>query len=316
MLSNIFAFLVFPVGVLLAFCHKYDSSESFEEEYFSKKQTTILKGIMSIVVFLHHFQMIVDNVEWIERAYRGVQYSVGVFFFLAGYTSFLGYMKAGKVNLKKAWINRCWRLYLPLTIMTVWLDNFLAPLLIFFVFTDFAFIIFKNNKARLTFIFFGNWLFIALFIIFARDLVWWYDDVLTYSLGALFALNKDRVISYLRENKVRYWMCFLGLLAVYVAARYNAYIWRYYTISTMLSSTVGALLMFLVLMKVRLESRVFYFLGQYTFEFYYIQNHFLCGFNKIFSHNSVVLLASFACAILLSVLVQWATKKLRNKVTS
>ena len=109
MLSNVIAIGVFPLFAIICFLHKYDKG-AFEKDFFSKTQTTTLKGIMISAVFFHHFSQMV-YAPLIEYVYRTFQFCIATFFLVAGYTTCLSLLKAENPDYKKIWVNRIWRLY-------------------------------------------------------------------------------------------------------------------------------------------------------------------------------------------------------------
>lgn len=310
MLSNIISLIIFPILVLGALGHKYENDE-FEIEFMSKRQTTTLKGIMTIVVFFHHFSQMVNNTQWIEHSYRVAQYSVGLFFLLAGYVTMAGHMRKKNLNLKKIWSNRCWRLYLPIVIFSIIINNFLSGLLFFFIFTDLAFVFFNSNNRRLMFITFGNVLFIILCILIGKE-AYWYDDVFTYAFGAAFALYREELIRYLRGK--RYYLYTIVVGITFAVSTRLAYNWILFPASTIVSSTTGAFLIILVIMKINIKSKTFEFLGKYSWEIFLLHQLCIWSVSRISMHNSVVLIVSLTAAIAFAILAQRLGRVLKSKL--
>ncbi len=308
MISSIIALAVYPILVILAFCHKYEN-DSFDKEFFAKRQTTTLKGIMIIAVFFHHFSQIVDGTVYIDQGYRNAQYSLGVFFLLAGYTTCLRYINTDKIDYKKVWINRCWRLYLPIIILTIFINSFMDALLFFFICTDIVFSRIKNDKAKIATLFICNIIYVVILkAIGMRE--YWYDDVLTYWIGAIIAFHKkDILASFVR---FKYWITLILLTFVFVVSYALAFNWKHYAYSTMILSTSGALLLFILMMKLNLRSSVFEFIGKYSFEIFMSHQLITVAMNILFAHNSVVLLSSLLLTITFSVLLQKAMLKLKS----
>ncbi len=308
MISNIIALAVYPILAILAFCHKY-ATGSFDKEFFAKRQTTTLKGIMIFVVFFHHFSHIVAGTVWFERAYRNGQYCIAVFFLLAGYTSCLRYIKADKIDFKKVWINRCWRLYLPIIILSVPVNSFMDALLFFFICTDIAFARIKSDKLKILALFLCNIIFVVICMIVGQG-EYWYDDVLTYWIGAIIAFYKKDIVAYFVRFK--YWITLIMLTIVFVASYVLAFNWKHYAYSTMILSTSGALIIFMLMMKLNLRSSVFEFIGRYSFEIFMSHQLIIRAMNRLFMHNSVVLFSSMLLTITFSVLLQRTMLKLKS----
>ena len=310
MISNIIALTIYPLLVITSFAHSYKGD--FDTEFYSKRQTTTLKGIMIIVVFFHHLSHALDNIVLIEEAYRIAQFSITTFFLIAGYTTCLGHLRSENIDLKKIWINRSWRLYLPLVILTVWANNFLGGLLFFFIFTDLAFILYKKNSQRLALITFGNFIFIPLCMLLRLG-EYWFVDVLTYFVGVAFAMYKNEILAFF--SGARYWISLAVLILLSVHFSIMAYFWCIYIISDTISSFCIALVVLLVMMKRNLKSDLFYFIGQYTWEIFLLHQMTFYVTKRFFRHNSVVMILSFVMTICLAVLVQKSVKRLRYRRT-
>lgn len=308
MLSNIIGLLIFPLTAIIAFAHKYQPG-TFEREFFSKRQTTILKGICICVVFLHHFSQICVDQEYIANAARVVKTAITLFFFLAGYTTALGHSRVNKLSLKKIWINRAWRLYLPIMIFSLPQNNFLTPLLIFFIATDLAFILFDDRRKRLAVICFVNIIYVIIFAAVGVPEYWW-NDVLTYFVGVAFAMYKEPVLAILQE-KTRYCVTAIILFLVCIPSGYLAFNYRYYGIMSIIFSSFSCLVVVMLMMKLNLKSRLFYFLGKYSWEIYLSHQMFMILLNKYVDRNSIVLVLGVLLSVLFSIIIQYLVKSLR-----
>ena len=312
MATTLLSLVLFPLMAIKAFMNKYKSGE--EEEFFNIRQTTTIKGIMMMLVFFHHYSHIVDYPEIIEYAYRICQVCMTVFFFISGYATYLGHSKAAKIDLKKIWIKRAWRLYLPIMIFSVMFNNFMDALLVFMLATDLAFIFFKTNKNRLLFISAINVLYFVV-IIAAGLPEYWYDDILTYALGAAFAVYKDSIVE-LMKNKKLYFGTLIALGAISAPCMYLAINYVYYDITVTIFSFFECIMVVLLMMKLNVKSNIFYFIGQYTWEIFMSHQMFITLFNNIFEHNIFVMVCSFAASIVFSILVQGGVKKLRTMLSA
>lgn len=312
-ISYIIALAVFPLIALSAFFHKYDEG-SFDKDFFAKRQTTTLKGIMICIVFFHHFSHKVVNIDWIEYAYRNAQYTIGVFFLLAGYTTCLRYKKTDQVDLKRLWIDRCWRLYLPIIILTLLFNSFMSALLFFFAYTDIIFAKIKSDKARIVALLIGNVFFIvACKMVGMQD--YWYDDVFTYWIGAVIAFYKRDITNCLVGDKPKYWSLFITLTIVFVSSYYFAFHWWHYDFSTMIMSTSGALIIFLTMMKVDIRNHFFEFIGKYTFEIFMCHQMIIVVMYKLLKQSDLALISSILATIVTSVLIQRVMLVLKEKVS-
>ncbi len=311
MLTYIIAFVIFPLSILIGI-RKY-SEGTFEKEYFNKGQTTTLKGIMIMFVFFHHFSHVVTDTYWIEYVTRIAHPCITIFFMIAGYTTYLGHAKIETLDLKKLWINRSWRLYLPLLIFTVPFNNFLTPLLVFFIFSDVAFMVTRNTNYRLAIIAFGNVFYYV--VCLAQGVAeFWYDDVLTFAVGAIFAAYKDQIIQFF-QDKVKYYISLIVFIIICIPTGYLGLQYKYYDIVITIFSFFGCLIIVLLLMKFNIKSKLYYFLGGYTWEIFMTHQMFMELYKRFTSRNSIILVLSFVSSVALSYLIQNGVKALRKKVT-
>ncbi|MDC7280499.1 acyltransferase family protein [Butyrivibrio fibrisolvens] len=311
MLTDLIALALYPLSSIIALAHPYKAGE-FADEFFKKRQTTTMKGIMILIVFFHHFSQICAPETLTEYAYRIGQPCITFFFFLSGYTTYLGHSKMEKIDLKKLWIGRAWRLYLPVMIFSILFNNFLGGLLAFFVFTDLAFIIFKKDIHRLAFITFGNFLyFVFLIVIGAPN--YWFDDILTYFVGAAFAIYKNQAITFFESN-VKYALCLIALIVLAIPSGYFGINYRYYDLAITVFSFVGCLIVVLLMMRLNIKSNIFHFIGNYTWEIFMFHQMFIILFNKVIYRNSIVLILSAVSTLGLSVAVHEGVIAIRKRV--
>lgn len=308
MLSDIICLVLFPLAVIFSFSKKY-KLDLFDREFFFKRQTTVLKGICITLVVIHHFSLICTDQTHVEYAARIAQTSVALFFFMSGYNTCLGHLRSGDIELKKLWINRAWRLYLPVTILSLPWNNFLTPLLIFFVATDIFFIIFKENKKRAISIGIINVMYVVIAVIIGIPECWW-DDVLTYCLGVAFAMYKTQILEYFSDER-RYWISLILMGIISIISGGFALNWMFYGQAITVFSLFSCLIVILVCMKLNVYSRLFYFLGKYSWEIYLSHQMFMILLNKYVDRNSIVLVLGVLLSVLFSIIIQYLVKSLR-----
>ncbi len=310
MLTYLLGLVVYPISVFASFAHKYTEG-SFEKEFFGKRQTTTLKGVLIILVILHHFSLVSQGTEIIGYITRIGNTGLSLFYLLAGYTTTLGYLRAEKIDVKKSWINRAWRLYLPLTIFSITYNNFLAGLLFFFAFTDAAFILFKTNRNRLLFITFGNGLFVVLCLLLHMN-EWWYDDVFTYFLGAALVMYKSQIIEFFKDTK-KYVLILLLAFLPCIPLGYLGIHYMYYDKVMFVYTFLSSIVVVLVMMKLDVKSKLFCYLGQYTWEIFLTHQMFFTLFGKFLHKNSLVLVLSTVSSIAFGVCFQYLVNCIRNR---
>ena len=312
MLSTIIAVVIYPLIVLKSFAYKYVDCE-FEKEFFSKRQTTVVKGIMIMIVYFHHFALMISGTDIINTVYSPAQISLAFFMFLAGYTTALGHLKSERINIKNIWKKRAWRLYLPITIFTIASNNFLDALIIFMVLTDIAFIKIKNANKRIAFVSLGSILYVMFHVVIGSA-PYWYDDILPFAVGVAFAIYKDKIIRFL-QAKIHYivLLCCMILLGGFFL--WESRLTVLYAISVTVFTFCFCIVIILIMMKLNPKSKLFVFLGQYSWEIYLFHQAFIFLFNKVFSRNVLIMISSFALTVIVGVLLQKAIYVFRNKNT-
>ena len=244
------------------------------------------------------------------------------FFFLSGYTEGLGHITE-KNKLNEKWVNRVWRLYLPVMVFTLPFNNFLTPLLIFFVLSDAAFYIFDSNAIRLLVIAAGNIAYVVIYkLIGQRE--YWYDDVLTFFVGIAMAMYKDEIIKFFK-NTILYAITFLLSAAICAVTVYTGMNGILFDISVIVNSFFGCIIIILLIMKLNAKSKFFYLVGQHSWEIYMLHQVFMILLSKVISRYSVVMILSFllslGCGMLLQSRMQafrekLAEKKLKNRAAT
>jgi hypothetical protein len=311
MISTIIAFVLYPVLVIKTFFNRYKEGE-FEKEFFNIRQTTVVKGVMIMIVFFYHFSQIVDYADMIERTFRGGQICLTYFFFLAGYTTCLGHLKVPRIDLRKVWIKRAWRLYLPILILSVAFNNFLDALLVFFVITDIAFLIFSENKKRLLMISVGTIIYVLFLIVLGFE-SYWYNDILTYALGVAMAMHKDDIILFFKRKSIYFAaVVFSGVAsAIFVHLGTDSQWWGYYSIGY---SFFECILLVLIMMTLNPKSKIFYILGKYSWELFLFHQGYIILFNKLIRSNSLVMICSLTFALVTGVLLNKAVQMLKSRI--
>lgn len=281
-------------------------------DFFSKDQTQTLKGIMILIIFFHHFTLIRTCNPWLYYLFIILtKTSIAMFILIAGYTTALGYYKSGeKPDLKRVWIKRCWRLYLPVMIFSIIQNNFLAALLFYFVLTDIAFLKFKTDRSKLLFIFIGN-----MFYIFALKLIgageWWYDDVLTFFIGVAIVMYKNQLMQL---SKKKFWYILIGFLVLSVLINFLIYKCLPYDFLTMAYSTQNTVIVALLMLRVNIKSKVFNLIGKYSWEIFFLHQPYMLLMQKVFNRNILILISALILTMITAVIVNNGIKEIHCRV--
>lgn len=276
---------------------------SLAEQPLERSSTSALKGILAIVVVLHHLSQRIWAGNLFQR-FSGIGYiAVAVFLFLTGY----GLQKQALARpdyLKGYFARRILPVLLPYALMTVlfWGINaingtpvtfpgiFAAALLrgdpivpfSWYVISILAFYavfalmlkLFKNRRRLPLYAAVYTALYIAL-LRTANFGAWWYNTAPLLPLGMLYALQEDAAVCFLKR---RYWFlsipCWLLFAAMYnitdrlMGSQYGSMLC---VACTVLTAALCMLSLVTLLMKLRIGNSVLDFLGKYSYEIYLCQ---------------------------------------------
>jgi len=172
------------------------------------------------------------------------------------------------------------------------------PLLYLFFYLSFRFCK-KDGKAISCF-----FILVILFVIFGTCIdhnnwlmcgEWWYNTVLIFPIGVLFAKYQQKVLGHFKKHNILYYLYLIlmlgGIVASYYLSVYILSIFTYYgdtnnfdykiprrwvcVIAQLLVITTFTFFIFMVSMKLRVGNRFLAFMGTITLEFYLIHGIFL-----------------------------------------
>ncbi len=94
---------------------------------------------------------------------------------------------------------------------------------------------------------------------------WWFDTVMCYPIGMWISINKERIFSFFKKNKVNYYAVTLSVMIAFVVLHIfrNKHILCYEAAILLLS-----VLVVLITMKIDINNPILQFLGKYLFEIY------------------------------------------------
>lgn len=306
----IIAVIIFPVLVLISTKY-YSDTKEFEIRFMGKAQTEVLKGICILVVFFHHFSHMVD-VKYLELVYRITPIAVGIFFFLAGYATFLQFERMEQADYIEFWKKKIFRLYLPILIFTITYNNFLGGLLWMYFVTWLAYRFFDNH-IRIMIIVIGNIAFILICVLLGLG-NWWYVDVLPFCFGVIFARWENEILHFFQKKF--YWVSG-SVLSVILCGFCVLHIlqWKQYTLFAIINVSVFTFLMILILMKVDLHSRIFTFLGKYSWEIFFMHQIIIMMVHRVIQNPTVVMIISLGLVIFMAYWIQKGWNILISRIT-
>lgn len=322
-----------------------------EGDYLSKESSLPIKGFFVAWVFLSHYKNCVDisgggflsdSFLWL-RDMMG-QLCVVMFLFLSGYGIYCsicrkeGYMRTFLLKrLLPVWLSFVICVgfffienlilgvnYEPLHIVlafTGWTsignDNwymFVTFALYIFAYLSFRFI--KPDKRFVGLIIFtclSLALLAGLFIAKRDEGSWWYNTILCFPLGMWYAHFKDKIDAFIFKSKIRYFAALLLSFGLFVCGYYLA---RWHSILYCAYAPAAALLIVMVMAKLRFRSFPLSFLGKHVFSIYILQKLvFRAGIAMGLQSNIYLfLIGSFAVTLILAVGYDWVFNFVRAKI--
>jgi len=334
---NYVIYIYYPLLILLILwgC-KWFNKGNWNEEALSLSQTKALQGFCSVCIMLHHIAQ-KTCAPWLpsEVITHGLDcfvpigyLLVGIFLFFSGFGLYKSY-RAKPDYLQGFFGRRCFHPLLVLLLTTlimvavrsrmcekisfsgpfhltgpIMLNGyswFVYTLLIFYVLFYLAFQYCKSEKSATFFVLIG----VLLYIFFCDWWMygsWWYNSVILFVVGILFARYENRLLQYMQKAYLLFLptalvaTCIFFLLGEHTQ---NAFV-------QMSASCAFVISLLLLGMKIKIGNKALSFLGNITLEFYLLHGVFLqiFGYNETISnpnqiHNiALLILVVFLCTFI------------------
>lgn len=375
---NILVYLVYP-GLLfyLFYGAKISKKKEWNEEFLSLSMTKALQGFCAIAIMMHHIAQ-KTSASWLPKSvtHQGLEpfvpigtFFVGFFFFCSGY----GLVKSmhEKENYLDNFYTRRMRIILFAFLITNLIfflvryklaDHLVIGMPWFFhlqgtalpnKYSWYALVIFYFYLVFYLAFRFCKKESIAIGIVFLVSILymlncdwwmfgdWWYNTILIFPLGMLFAKNQTKILAHWKK---RYMLVapIAGILTVaclitseYMKYNENRFLWlpfiayRWSVILMQLLAAIFFVMLVLLLnLKIQVGNKALAYMGTLTLEFYLLHGLFvqLFGYNffddkasKILYIKSlpiyivVVFALSLACAILLKILLRFLMRFMEKK---
>lgn len=295
------------LGVIILYEIKFHYPDG--DDFFTKRDTTVIKGICAILIMSHHIVQQTQYTFPINMYARIGCLVCAIFFFLSGYGIYCSYTN-NKKKFVKSMRQRILKLAIPLYLAEV------INMMLHLINGDKIFYTFENGNL------FGNWFFyvivieylmftaifcfwkidsgykcIILFVItFMLNYIlwklgwqgWWWNSSLTFSMGVLVAQYKTKILKNISWKL----MCFLISFSViiysilrWVNVNYSEFNNIYFLTET-LAPMFFALFVVMVLGFVRISSNFLYFVGLFSYEIFLFHYIFMYVFRGIVYVNS------------------------------
>lgn len=312
--------------------------EGIFPEYLSMEQSTAIRGIFAVIILLSHMNQYLvlesapDKLEASIIAHIG-QLMVAPFFFYSGYGITLSYAKKkdyvrgfARKRIGKTWFHFACAilLYLALNMaLNVRLDFkraalaftgwtsignsnwYICDMLLLYIVTYGIFLALRRCEAwsteRRTEAF--VWMSIVSTILLAIGLARiqptrWYNTLLCYPLGCLYAYKKDALDRRCSKQRESYWLAAMGVAVLFIAVyplRKTDHLFAHNIVSCLFVILVCCLMT----MKIRICNPVLVWLGKYSFYTYIYMRIPMIVLSKLGLNASVTLFSLPTIAITL-----------------
>lgn len=340
--------LVLLFGTMLL-CTVKVTVGKYNESYMTLEQTKILRGIFAMVILFDHIaQHTSDGILFKFFMYMGYL-SVGIFFFLSGYGLTVSYIHKGEIYLSTFFKKRINKLIIPYFVVTVIYiigrnaiyDNITIEYLmgimkqgslivsyswyvvsLFYYYLMFYFAC-KIAKKKYLLIVIIMLISMIIYVMSCQRLgwgEWWYNSCLCLLIGILWAIYETAIDKWIRDRwLVKTTVVFLMFLLLFLTSLGKIlplYVPKYCV--ELLCSVCFVYMILMIIQKCKLESYLFTFLGDISYEIYMLQGlmiMFFSDYKKIrmdVVFAGVVIASTFICAYLLHILNEKIFKRLIN----
>ena len=336
------------ITFLLVFIPWGVHGKSFNEDYMSRDSTTAIKGILTTFVPIAHFvQNSFTGTHPLDYAYIAFkdfvdQLPIVIIFFYSAYGIMESIKKKGFDYTTKIPVNRILKTLIiydvaqlillavntykgihyslsdTILAFTGWRaigsDNwFIFLLFVFYFITWVAFRMYRENYVKAAWVVtLGSFAFIAFLIKFNKD-PFWYNTLLTYCLGIWFSLYKEKIQSWLFNNK-HYFITLILCIAAFI------YLWvivggtmHYNQVVYEICSILYLSIVVLLTMKINVTNPALKFLGKHMFGVYLMHRAVLVMMPPVFVYVYPHL--SFVIFFILTLLAAWLFDTLTGKLT-
>lgn len=312
------------------------SGKSFHENYLSREHTSTINGIFMILVFLRHYletspDLAASKLTNLLNTYSH-QLIVVPFLFFSGYGIMTSVMKKGSTyvnQLPRKRIFRLWYHFAIIIVLYTILNLFLGRkddlsthilaftgwetignsgwymFAIFFLYIA-SYIVFKAFKdkyipaivsmAALCVIY-------TLIAIMFDKKTYFYNTIMLYPTGMIFALYKDKFHKFMQKSNKHYIISTSVLVTALGTLFVIFSLFMDYKSDILLYQSIAALLMLVIIalcMKFSITNRMLKFLGDHIFEIYSMQRIPLSICRKLIDDPYIIFIVSAAATLVIA----------------
>jgi len=319
-------------------------------DYLNPGSTKGLKGILAIGIILHHLsQEATTGDVFTNFAYMG-SYIVSMFFFLSGYGLYVQNSKS-KTYLDNFFRKRLLKILVPF--ISIWMIYliyrigvnkesinfdyfiklftvgktviyngwFIDVIILIYIFFYLSFKFVENKRVAIII----NSIFIIIYIIIAIKLhysFWWYNSVLTFILGLVWAKNKDKIDEIIDNNLFTIMISTTFLMFVFhnydiVLIKLGLTSSYMYALAANMDNLIFTLYFTLLVKNINFENKYLLALGGISFELYMIHGLVIQYFARYYISSKVndviFTVIVLVVSIILAKLINFGIKKVMVK---
>lgn len=321
---------------------------NFYDDYLSKENTIILKGIFCLAVVFHHISQRFTPLPRLTQVFLDAgPWAVMLFFFISGYGVMINYIN--KPNYDEGFIQKRFRTILPLYIVAIclyWIVDelfgihysifgvihslidgspivehswYILVILAFYVIFYLQMKVFKKNYIAIilsSILFSYLWIQIRAILGFGG---WWSNYIYSLPLGMIWALYKEKIDKVCKKY---YWILLIGFFADFMIH------WKYLIFNNTRLETLAfkgniyrisivfPILVMLINMKFKFGNKLLKHIGQISMEVYMfhgmIVSVILTSLSIPERNGFIYSLLGITLSIIFATIIHYAYKKVIN----
>ena len=333
-------FILLLIGILIYLL-------PINNDYLGVKSTTGLKGFLALGIVLHHLsQWVTTGTEFFNFRYLG-PYIVSIFFFLSAYGLYIQnenkerYLnefltkRLARVVIPALFVSGIYIIYSIFNKQTLTINYFfdlfvrgrtviyngwfVDVIILLYVFFYISFKSFKDRKIAIV----CNFILIVAYIILAIILkydFWWYNSILPFVLGLIWAENKKYIDEILNEYYFIILVCITGLL--FISHQYSFILKKLhlvnnysYAIASNTDNVIFTFFFILIARKIDFSNKYLLFLGKISFELYMIHGLVMSILGKYFVTSRLNDVIFTTSVLIVSIFLAWLINLIIKKIS-
>ena len=197
---------------------------------------------------------------------------------------------------------------------------FVDIIILMYIFFYISFRAFSNKTTAIL----VNTLFIIFYIVLAIKLgygFWWYNSILPFVLGLIWAKNKNYIDEILNKYYFSILVCIIGLL--FISHQYSFILKKVhlvnnysYAIASNIDNVIFTFFFILIVRKIDFSNKYLLFLGKISFELYMIHGLVISIVGKYFFTSRLNDVIFSILVLIISIILAWLVNLIINKIST